>query len=101
MAIEDHKGEPIFLHILQPGGASHSFGVAVAKLAGVPKEVVEKANELLHELEKRNLDEEKDFHKDTKGRNSTLIKELKRININDINPLEALNKLAELKKLLS
>src|SRR5690606_29109615 len=40
MAVADDKGSPIFLHSLVPGGASHSFGVAVAKLAGVPDEVI-------------------------------------------------------------
>jgi len=43
MAVADDKGYPIFLHTILPGGASHSFGVAVAKLAGVPSEVIIKA----------------------------------------------------------
>src|SRR4029077_17426904 len=47
MAVSDDKGEPVFLHTILPGGASHSFGVAVAKLAGIPDPIVKRAKELL------------------------------------------------------
>lgn len=53
MAVSDDRGEPVFLHTILPGGASHSFGVAVAKLAGIPEEVINRANELLGELKKK------------------------------------------------
>src|SRR5205814_1094190 len=55
MSVASEKGEPIFLHTILPEGASHSFGVAVAKLAGIPELVIKRANELLKELEKRNV----------------------------------------------
>lgn len=55
MSVIEENGEPIFLHSLVPGGASSSFGVAVAKLAGIPKEVVKRANEILNLLENREL----------------------------------------------
>ena len=52
----DHKdGNPIFLHKVLPGGASHSHGIAVAKLAGVPDEVTEKAKAILEKLEERHV----------------------------------------------
>lgn len=51
MAVEDHKGVPIFLHRVVPGGASHSYGIAVARLAGVPGSVIETAQKKLHTLE--------------------------------------------------
>lgn len=51
MAVEDHKGVPIFLHRVVEGGASHSYGIAVARLAGVPDEVIQKARERLLKLE--------------------------------------------------
>jgi DNA mismatch repair protein MutS len=51
VAIENKNGEPIFLHTVVEGGASHSFGVAVAKLAGVPKSVTQKSMEILSKLE--------------------------------------------------
>jgi DNA mismatch repair protein MutS len=56
MAVTEEKGEPIFLHSLLPGGASHSFGVAVAKLAGVPQPVITSAYEILQTLEYRSVE---------------------------------------------
>lgn len=49
--VEEHNSAPVFLHQVVPGAASHSFGVAVAKLAGVPTTVTTNANTLLHHLE--------------------------------------------------
>ena len=53
MAITDHQGSPVFLYTLTPGGTSHSFGLAVAALAGVPQPVLDRAKILLAELEER------------------------------------------------
>lgn len=97
------EGQPVFLHTIQEGGASHSFGVAVAKLAGIPDAVITRANELLAELEERAGKEcvsEGDLL--SKDSESTLIhrsieEELEEINIHQLTPLEALNILAELK----
>lgn len=60
VAVENRNGIPNFLHTVVRGGASHSHGIAVAKLAGVPHEVTEKAQEVLKGLEKRNLPKEED-----------------------------------------
>jgi len=53
MAVGGEKSAPVFLHTLLPGGASHSFGIVVAKLAGLPDEVIDSANDMLKSLEKR------------------------------------------------
>lgn len=50
---EDSQKEPIFLHKVVEGAAGHSYGIAVARLAGVPAEVTEEAKEVLERLEKR------------------------------------------------
>ncbi len=114
MAVADDKGEPIFLHTLLPEGASHSFGVAVAKLAGVPKPVIEKATEMLQMLEKRNtqttISEDTSTSsvanlRDPESKESShqslalhiILKELEQTDVANMTPLEALNKLAELK----
>ncbi len=52
MAIAEHQGKPVFLYKLREGGASHSFGLAVAQLAGIPEPVIERAKTLLKKLEK-------------------------------------------------
>lgn len=131
MSVANDKGEPIFLHTIAIGGASHSFGVAVAKLAGVPSEVVARAKELLEELEKRSEattsfwlvqnqrktdlnNEQKDSgwnQNDDKNESSfttqqinladhLIHKELEQLDISQMTPLEALNKLADLKEKL-
>ena len=51
----------IFLRKLVPGGSEHSFGIHVARMAGMPKQIVDRANEMLHELESQ-----RQKHGDTK-----------------------------------
>ncbi len=56
--IQEEKGEIIFLYRLVPGGMSHSYGIHVAKLAGLPPEVVERSKEVLKNLEQGELESE-------------------------------------------
>jgi DNA mismatch repair protein MutS len=121
MAVSDDRGEPVFLHTILPGGASHSFGVAVAKLAGVPEEVITRANKLLEELEQRNPSSNKGSSLQLDSKRSEagykfatsefipqqinladhlIHKELENVDIARMTPLEALNFLAELKEKL-
>lgn len=126
MAVADDKGEPIFLHTILPGGASHSFGVAVAKLAGIPENVIARANVLLVELEKRSAKDPSSWlvqdqsnlltdNKTDSGQiqnddvfipqqinlaDHLIHKELEQMDISQMTPLEALNKLADLKEKL-
>jgi DNA mismatch repair protein MutS len=103
MAVVDDKGVPIFLYSLLPGGASHSFGVAVAKLAGIPDPVIRKAKEMLKTLEQRERDIPKDLPKENELPHQMnllahlLQKELQDMDIHQMTPLEALNTLAALK----
>ncbi|HWY79943.1 MAG TPA: DNA mismatch repair protein MutS [Candidatus Sulfotelmatobacter sp.] len=106
MAVSDEQGEPVFLHTILPGGASHSFGVAVAKLAGIPDPIIKRANELLEELEKRDdkqqeVSSRKIYAPQQINLADRLIhKELEQLDIAQITPLEALNILAALKEKL-
>jgi DNA mismatch repair protein MutS len=115
MSVADDKGEPVFLHTIAKGGASHSFGVAVAKLAGIPDVVVSRAKELLADLEKRSdvssdlsnpatpLREEKRVEympKQINFADHLIQKELEHMDLSQMTPLEALNKLADLKEKL-
>ncbi|HET9947237.1 MAG TPA: DNA mismatch repair protein MutS [Patescibacteria group bacterium] len=97
------SGEPVFLHTLLSGGASHSFGVAVAKLAGVPEEVVKNATEMLHSLEKRSQHQQVSAPSEISvSKNSLathfLVKQLENLDIANMTPIEAMNTLAELKE---
>ena len=84
------------------GGANRSFGIQVASLAGVPKEITHKAKEILTSLEKnQNIQFETEIHVDKSSsvetdNNSRLLKELKNINTDEITPLKALEILTDL-----
>jgi DNA mismatch repair protein MutS len=105
MAVADNNGTPIFLHTLVKGGASHSFGVAVAGLAGIPHTVIQRAQEILKNLEKRHVDDNTSDDSDSRFSTSTqhlvdhlIHKELENLDISRMTPLDALNILAELKE---
>ncbi len=100
MAVEEKKGQPIFLYTFLEGGASHSFGVAVAKLAGIPQPVITRALILLHKLEQRHLKKAKSNNTvSTIQDGEETLKILSAIDIKNITPLEALNQLSKLQEM--
>lgn len=103
----------LFLRKLVPGGSKHSFGIHVAKMAGMPKEIVGRANEILKQLEQKHIDG--DFQDKVKNipanmqlsifdAEDPVAAELKemidQLDINTLTPVEALLKLNELKSKL-
>jgi DNA mismatch repair protein MutS len=103
MSIADDNGSPVFLHTLIPGGASHSFGVAVARLAGIPDEIIHRAQAVLHNLEKRQVDNQSnvEVYPDTHTQQIVdhfIYKEISSLDISRMTPLDALNVLADLKE---
>jgi DNA mismatch repair protein MutS len=54
--VSEHEGEIVFLRTLIPGGADHSYGIEVAKMAGLPDAVIARAREVLHNLESQHLE---------------------------------------------
>ncbi len=115
VSVKETGNKVIFLRKLQPGGAEHSFGIHVAKMAGIPNSVVNRANEIMEELEQKTI--AKDLQKRIKKlpvREMQLsifsapdpqvekIKEwLSAIDTNALTPIEALMKLNEIKSKLS
>ena len=114
VSVKEIQNKIVFLRTLQPGGSEHSFGIHVAKMAGMPLSILLKANEILHDLE-AHRDAQPDtiqqiFNKDTLQYNifevatdSRLLKVekcLESIDINNLTPIDALFKLQELKKLM-
>lgn len=104
-ATEDNDGQLVFLHRLHEGGADRSYGVHVAQLAGLPKPVVDRAQQLLRELEERGSDFKvrqtgpaKQFSFFDAPVNPA-VDAIKAIKIDELSPLEALTKLYELKRL--
>jgi DNA mismatch repair protein MutS len=108
-AVKEWKGEVLFLRSLVEGAASRSYGIHVAKLAGLPDTVVERAREILKNLEGGELDERGRPRLARGGRKeepaqmalfgsleSKLVDELKKIDVSILTPLEALNLLHDL-----
>jgi DNA mismatch repair protein MutS len=107
IAVAEDKGEVIFLYQIVPGGVDKSYGIHVAKLAGLPKSVVHRATEVLEELEDGSRQASSRRHRRKEavpqqlpllGQKSPLLEELEKLDINSLTPLEALNKLYELQK---
>lgn len=112
MKIKEFNDEVIFLHEVMDGAADRSYGIHVAKLAGLPKSLIKRADQVLHNLERQDKGlSAKDIAQDlplfafTKEKveekiSSPALEELQSINPDDLSPREALEKLYELKKLL-
>ncbi len=113
VSVKEHGNKVIFLRKLVPGGSEHSFGIHVAKMAGMPKEVLRKANEVLEQLEKTHQQAGNKSQSKTVTDNFQLSffqledpviknikEEIENLDINTLTPVEALMKLNEIKKIL-
>ena len=112
VSVKEHGDDIIFLRKIIRGGADQSYGIQVAKLAGLPDEVVNIAKKILKKLEDSDINkgiknDEAAADKDDKKSNqlsmfdfkqNELIEEMKNIDINNITPIEALNYLNKLCK---
>jgi DNA mismatch repair protein MutS len=114
VSVKESGGKIIFLRKLEQGGSEHSFGIHVAKLAGMPRVVVERAKTVMQQLEQSHSGDQL-MHKVASGKDENLqlsffqlddpvleqIKdELLKTDINHLTPVEALMKLNEIKKLV-
>lgn len=103
VAVSETGGEVVFLHKIVPGGADRSYGIHVAQLAGLPRTVIERAREILQQLEssagravksKPQVSQQLSLFPET----NPLLDELENLDLNTLSPLEALNRLYEWKK---
>ena len=114
VSVKELKDNVLFLRKLTPGGSEHSFGIHVAKMAGMPQQVIQKANKILKKLEKSHSNEElTDKLKDAQDEmqlsffnlDDPLLVEIKEeiidLDIDTLTPVEALMKLNEIKRLLT
>ncbi len=117
VSVKEIDGKVIFLRKLEEGGSEHSFGIHVAKLAGMPRSIIKRANNILKELEATHRKE--DIQQKAgklagkrEGYQLTLYqlddpvlsevrREIQNLDINNLTPVEALNKLNDIKKHLS
>ena len=116
ISVKEIDNKVIFLRKLERGGSEHSFGIHVAKMAGMPKSIVKRANDILHQLETDNRQQgiAKPTAEIASGRSgmqlsffqlddpvlSQIRDEILNLDVNNLTPLEALNKLNDIKKIV-
>ncbi len=103
VAVTEADGKVVFLHKIVPGGADKSYGIHVAQLAGLPGPVVQRANEIMRELERTsgdavNINPHAAQQIALFPETNPLLDELKGLDVNSLSPIEALNKLFEWQK---
>ena len=127
VSVKEVNNKVIFLRKLIPGGSEHSFGIHVAKMAGMPKSIVKRSNEILKQLETENRQEgiaTEDRRGSVKSKPvkgiassadgyqlsffqlddpvlSQVRDEIKNLDVNNLTPLEALNKLSEIRRIIT
>ena len=117
VSVKEADGKVIFLRKLVPGGSEHSFGIHVARLAGMVPSVVKRADQVLKELERNNSGDgisrpqtgaihdtgthQLSFYQLDDPVLSQVRDEIIGIDVNSLTPLEALNKLNDIKKILT
>jgi DNA mismatch repair protein MutS len=100
VAVSEADAKVVFLHKIIPGGADRSYGIHVAQLAGIPRPVIQRANEILHQLELSsgkavNINPSTSAQMALFPETNPLLDELKKLDINALSPIEALNRLYE------
>jgi DNA mismatch repair protein MutS len=100
VAVSEADGNVVFLHKIVPGGADRSYGIHVGQLAGLPRPVVQRAGEILRQLEASSgkavrLEAQVPRQMALFPETNPLIDELKTMDVNTLSPIEALNKLYE------
>ncbi len=109
IAVKEKGEDIIFLRKIVKGGTDESYGIHVAKLAGVPKVVTTKANEILRSLERKNILTNKKVEKQDKKqvegqfdmynyKLAEIAHEVDKINLNELTPIDALNTLVRIKE---
>ena len=119
VSVKEIAGKVVFVRKLVRGGSQHSFGIHVAKIAGMPQTIVKRANEVLKILEENNSGSDESMHKNlaevgnsTPGMQLSFFQledpvlcqvrdEILHVDINNLTPVEALNKLNEIKKIIT
>ncbi|MCI7358301.1 MAG: DNA mismatch repair protein MutS [Parabacteroides sp.] len=121
VSVKEVGNKVIFLRKLVPGGSEHSFGIHVAKMAGMPKCIVNRADEILKQLESEKRQEgaisgssvkkvpaarqsgnyQLSFFQLDDPVLSQVRDEIKNMDLNNLTPLEALNKLSEIRKIIT
>jgi DNA mismatch repair protein MutS len=105
VAVQERDGDVVFLRKIVPGGADRSYGIHVAKLAGLPSTVITRAQHVLTQLEQpdttiddMSISSEKEPSRASLPQPHPIIEEMKQIDLFSMTPLDALNRLADLQR---
>ena len=107
IAVKEKGEDIIFLRKIIPGGTDESYGIHVARLAGVPKAVTQKADEILRGLERKNIltGKKQESKKAVEGqfdmfnyKLAEIAHEIDKVNLNELTPIDALNTLVRIKE---
>jgi DNA mismatch repair protein MutS len=103
VAVSESDGKVVFLHKIVPGGADRSYGIHVAQIAGLPKPVIQRANEILKQLETSSgttLEQQETAKQQLTlfPENNPLLEAFQDLDINSLTPIEALNLLYDWKR---
>ena len=118
VSVKEIDGKVVFVRKLEKGGSEHSFGIHVAKLAGMPPSIVDRADEVLRQLEDNNRNQQtvtKDLAEVGQQRSgyqlsffqlddpvlSQIRDQILNLDINHLTPMEALNKLHDIKSIIT
>lgn len=119
VAVKEVGNKVIFLRRLERGGSEHSFGIHVAKMAGMPQSIVKRAGEILHQLEQENRQDGIAARPKVQSKSSSqdgvqlsffqlddpvlcqIRDEILHLDVNNLTPIEALNKLNDIKRIVS
>ncbi len=108
IAVKEKGEDIIFLRKIVRGGTDESYGIHVARLAGVPKDVTTRANQILRSIERKNVLNGKNLEKENKKqvegqfdmfnyKLAEIAQELDKVNLNELTPIDALNTLVKIK----
>lgn len=114
VSVREQEGKVIFMRRLERGGSEHSFGIHVAKLAGMPSAIVKRADSVLHQLEASKNSEVGGSIQMSHGHEGAQLNffqlddpvlaqvrdEILHLDVNNLTPLEALNKLNDIKRIV-
>lgn len=115
VSVVESNGRIVFMRTLKPGGSAHSYGIHVARLAGMPREIVSRADQVLKQLEQEKEGEvtvpvaapsaadgvQMSFFKLDDPVLSQVRDEILDLDVNNLTPLQALNKLSDIKRIVS
>ncbi len=102
LSVVEEGHDVVFLHKVTPGGADRSYGIHVARLAGIPVPVVQRAESLLKQLEsgefRPGTEEPDPFQPVLLAKEHPVIEALRKLDVNDLTPIDAMTKLYEWQK---